>query len=207
MKMRILLGIYALILTIGFLNSNLLISWLKSQDMFLLPYMFPLAVFIGLFPVIPYGLFGGIMGAKFGPLWGAFINWTGSFGSAFLMFVYFRYGYQKAGRSFLAKYHQLDRFTNAFESNAFVAVLFARLIPIIPSPVINVYSAISIIPPLSFALATAIGKIPTMLVYSIVGDQVFTSFHRTFVTLLIYLSFVGLAYLIYRRWQSHPRKK
>jgi len=160
-----------------------------------------------LFPVIPYGLFGGIMGAKFGPLWGSFINWTGSFGSAFLMFLYIRYWYQKTGRSFLAQFQQLDHFTSVFERNAFVAVLFARLIPIIPSPVINIYSAISIIPILSFALATAIGKIPTMLVYSILGDQIFTSFHRTFVTLLIYLSFVGLAYLIYRRWQSHPRKK
>ncbi len=182
-------------------------SWLTNEDMFLLPYMFPLAVFLGLFPVIPYGLFAGMMGAKFGPLWGAFINWTGSFGSAFLMFLYIRYGYQEAGRNLLARFRQVDRFTAAFERNAFISVLFARLIPIVPSPVINIYSAISIIPALSFALATAIGKIPTMLMFSLVGNQLFTDFYRTLTTLVIYACFVGFAYLLYRWWQIRHTKK
>lgn len=207
MKKWILICIYALIFIAGLWKSNQIIAWITNENAFLLPYMFPLAVFIGIFPVIPYGLFGGIMGAKFGPLWGALINWTGSFGSAFLIFLFVRYGYQKAGRNFLARYHQLDRFTTVFERNAFIAVLFARLIPIVPSPVINIYSAISSIPVLSFALATAIGKVPTMIMFSILGDQVFHDLRRTLVTLLIYAMFVGLAYLLYRMWQSHHRKK
>jgi len=207
MKTRILLCIYVLVLIIGFFNSSHIMSWLSDQDMTLLPFMFPLSVFIGLFPVIPFGLFAGIMGAKYGPIWGTFINWTGSFGSALLMFLYVRYGYQKKGREFLARFQQLDRFTSVFERSAFMAVLFARLIPIIPSPVITIYSAISMISVLSFALATAIGKIPTMLVYSFLGDQVFTDVRRTIITILVYASFIGIAYLIYRRWLSPSTKK
>ena len=207
MKTRILLCIYVLVLIIGFFNSSRIMSWSSNQDMTFLPYMFPLSVFIGLFPVIPFGLFAGIMGAKYGPIWGAFINWTGSFGSALLMFLYVRYGYQKKGREFLARFQQLDRFTSVFERSAFMAVLFARLIPIIPSPVITIYSAISMISVLSFALATAIGKIPTMLVYSFLGDQVFTDVRRTIITVLVYASFIGIAYLIYRRWLSPSAKK
>ena len=206
MKKWLLLFLYALIFAIGFVYRDVLLNWLSSDSLHLLPFMFLAAVFLGLFPVIPFGIFAGMMGAKFGPFWGTLINWTGSVVSAFLFFLFIRYGYQKAGRDYLTKSPRLAVFTRAFEQNAFIAVLFARLIPIIPSPVINIYAGISAIPILSFALATAIGKIPTMLVFAFLGNQLFYNAQRSFLTLLCYAGFLGLVYLLYRVWQGRSKK-
>ena len=207
MKKWVLLFGYAIVFLIGFLEKDVLLDWLSSDSAQLLPYMFLASVFLGLFPVIPFGLFAGMMGAKFGPFWGAFINWTGSVGSAWLFFLFVRSGYQKTGRDYLTKSPRLALFTRAFEQNAFVAVLFARLIPRIHSPVINIYAAISAIPFTSFALATAVGKIPAMLVFAFLGNQLFHNAQRSLLTLLAYAGFLGFAYLLYRRWQSRSKAK
>lgn len=207
MKKWLLLVIYVLILLIGFFNINHIMPWIRKEDSTLLPYMFPLAVFLGVFPVIPYGLFAGMMGAKFGPIWGLCINWTGGVCSTILMFLYIRYGYQKSGREFLARFPQVNRFTGVFEKNALLALLFARFIPIVPSPIVTIYAAISSVSAVIFALSTAIGKIPSLLMYSIVGNQVFTNIPKTCITLLFYGSFVGIAYFVFRKWQARHAKK
>lgn len=207
MKKWLLILFYAAVLVVGLLHIDLLMSWINREDASQLAYMFPIAVFLGLFPVLPYSVFAGMMGAKFGTFWGAFINWTGGFGSALLMFLYVRYGYQQAGRAFLARFGQLNRFTDTFERNAFLAILFARLIPVVPSPMLTIYAAISRVPLIHFALATGIGKIPAILLYTFVGNQLFRDLYQTCLTVLLYGSFVGIVYLIYKRWQARHAKK
>ncbi|WP_432777087.1 TVP38/TMEM64 family protein [Brevibacillus gelatini] len=207
MKKWVLLFGYAFVFLIGFWQKEMFLDWIESDSIQLLPLMFLASVILGLFPVIPFGLFAGMMGAKFGPIWGAFINWTGSVGSAWLFFLFVRYGYQQTGRHYLAKYPRLALLTRAFEQNAFVAILFARLIPFIPSPVINIYAAISAVRFPTFALATAIGKIPTMLVFALLGDQLFHNAQRFLLTILAYAGFLGIAILLYRIWQSRSKAK
>ncbi|RNB92017.1 TVP38/TMEM64 family protein [Brevibacillus fluminis] len=207
MKKWLLLAGYLIILLAAFGNLNKITAWLKTGDVHLLPYMFVAAIFLGLFPVFPYGVFAGMMGAKYGAAMGALINWTGGFGSAVLLFLFVRYGYQKSGQKMLARYPKVDEFTDLFEANAFLAILFARLIPVVPSPVVTIYSAISSVRTVSFTIATALGKIPTILLFTFVGDQLFHNLYLTIVTLVSYGCFVGIVYIIYRRWQARHQKK
>lgn len=187
------------------LYKDPLVHWMKDADASEIPVFIGVAVIIALVPVVPYGVIAGVIGFKYGPVWGGFINVAGSTIAALLMFLMVRYVFQEQGRHWLEKWGAVNRFVMLMENNAFIAVLIARLIPIIPAAAVNVYSAISRIRPGTFMLATVLGKIPVMFVFAIIGDQLFKSWTYAGLTALIYGLFLFGVYLLYRTWQARRK--
>nr|WP_276562782.1 VTT domain-containing protein [Paenibacillus anseongense] len=157
-----------------------------------------IATLFALFPVVPYGLFAGALGAKFGFFTGGIINILASTCAALIMFLIFRYSFSGPARRMIARYQRVEHFTKMFEANAFLAVLFARLIPIIPAQVVNIYSAISRIKFITFTLATVLGKIPLMMTFALLGDQLFENTTNVVITIVLYSGFLLLVYVTYR---------
>ena len=63
----------------------------------------------------------------------------------------------------------LARLRDGFQENAFSYLLFLRLMPLAPFPVVNLAPAFLGVPTRTFVLATAIGIIPGTLVYTFLG--------------------------------------
>jgi len=181
-----------------------LLDWVRHSDRSQLVPMTLLALFAALVPVIPYGIVAGVMGAKFGLVAGSFINLLASSAAAGIMFVLARYVLQRAAREFLSRFRRLDRFTAIYERNPFVGVLFARLIPIIPSAAVNVYSAITRMSWIAFMTATVIGKVPVMLIFAFVGEHVFSNVQNAVIAIGIYTVFLVVVYFSYRLWRKRP---
>ncbi|WP_010502364.1 TVP38/TMEM64 family protein [Paenibacillus elgii] len=159
------------------------------------------ATALALFPVIPYPVVGGVIGAAFGPVVGAAITWAGSTAASLLMFVFVRYGYQEWGQRMLYRYERLGKLTVLFERNAFLTILFARLIPFIPSIIINAYSALSRVSFAAYAAASALGKIPAMLLFAFVGNTLMTEPGAVWLTVGIYGGFLAVMLSAYRQWK------
>ena len=155
-----------------------------------------------LFPVIPYPLVGGVVGAAFGGLSGALMIWMGSTVASILMFLFIRYGYKDLGDRILSRYKVLGNVTILFERNAFFVIFLTRIIPFIPSIVINVYSGISRVPFWIYAVASALGKIPSMLMFAFVGNSIFYNPKQTIWILLFYAGFILIVAYVYRIWQK-----
>jgi uncharacterized membrane protein YdjX (TVP38/TMEM64 family) len=145
---------------------------------------------------------GGGIGAAYGPLIGGLITWGASLTAAVLMFSLIRYGFAAAGNAYLAKFPKLERFTQGYERNAFLTILFARMIPVLPAAAVNIYSGLTTVPFRVFFVASAIGKLPEMLVFALVGDQLLNSWRHLGVTLLLYGLFLLVVYAVYRRFQK-----
>ncbi|MBP1969114.1 putative membrane protein YdjX (TVP38/TMEM64 family) [Virgibacillus natechei] len=192
--------VYGTILFIAFLYREPLLTWLDESDLSQLPFMFFLAIFFGVIPVIPFSVFAGIMGAKYGVWIGAIINWTGSIGASAIFFLLARYFFVRQFQRFISRYKKVKKFDYIISQNAFIAVLFSRMIPIVPPPVINIYSGLSTMLFSTYMAATALGQIPGMIVYAYLGNQLFTSFQFFFLGISIYLGYVLLVILIYRWW-------
>ena len=84
--------------------------------------------------------------------------------------------------------------------NGFVAVLFSRLIPVIPTPVVNLYSGLSPILFSHYIVATAIGQIPEVIMFAYLGNQIFTSLQTTIYGIVVYVSFLLVVFSVYYWW-------
>lgn len=176
-----------------------MLVWVEASNS--IPLVILIAITVAMFPVFPYPLVGGMIGAAFGPILGGVITWIGSTAASIMMFLFVRYGYQEWGNRFLYRQNRLGQVTALFENNAFLTILFSRFIPFIPSFVINVYSAVSRVSFLSYILASALGKIPAMLLYAVVGDHLMTEPRNIVLTMGVYGIFISLTLLVYRYWK------
>jgi uncharacterized membrane protein YdjX (TVP38/TMEM64 family) len=157
---------------------------------------------MALFPVIPYPVVGGVIGAAFGPVLGALITWVGSAAASILMFLFVRYGYREWGEKVLHGHKSVAKITELFEKNAFLTILFARLIPFIPSIIVNVYAALSRVSFVSYFIASSVGKIPAMLLFAVVGDSLMTEPRNIVITVGVYGAFLLVTLLVYRLWRK-----
>ncbi|MBU7319985.1 TVP38/TMEM64 family protein [Paenibacillus oleatilyticus] len=191
--------LYAVMAFLIYRYGEEIVGWFQSSsDMAL---VIVAATVMALFPVIPYPVVGGVIGAAFGPVLGAAITWAGSTAASLLMFLFVRYGYQEWGQRMLYRYERLGKLTVLFERNAFLTILFARLIPFLPSIIINAYSALSRVSFAAYAAASALGKIPAMLLFAFVGNTLMTEPGAVWITLGIYGGFLAVTLLAYRQWK------
>jgi uncharacterized membrane protein YdjX (TVP38/TMEM64 family) len=192
--------IYSIISGIIYLYGDQILSWLKLATVDLVPITLLIATMMALFPIIPYPVVGAVIGAAYGPLLGGFVTWAGSCLASIFMFLFVRYGYQDWGLQTLYRYQLSSKITLLFEKNAFLTILFTRVIPFIPSIIVNVYSAISKVTFTTFTVASIVGKIPAMLLFALLGSQWMTRPVYIIYSLLFYATFLTIAYSIYRLW-------
>lgn len=207
MKKWLIFVIYLIVITISFFNREFLMTWIENRGSSYLPLMFLLSIFFATVPVVPFTLFAGIMGAKYGVLIGLLINWIGGLSASVIYFLVARYMFADFLEKYTNQYKGINKFNSMIEKNAFLAILFARMVPVIPPPVINIYSGITKISFLTYFSASAIGKIPPMFIYAYGGDQIFLSFQNFLLGIGAYMLFLLIIFLIYRTWLRSKSKR
>jgi uncharacterized membrane protein YdjX (TVP38/TMEM64 family) len=195
-KWLLLLG-YLVAIVVIIMNKDPILGWLDDDRGNNLIFLIGAAVLLAMVPVVPYGVIAGMLGAKYGPLFGGLLNVLISTVAAVLLFLSVRVVFQEQGIRYLAKFKRMDKFTKLMERNAFLAVLTARLLPFVPAVAVNVYAAISRMKVGPFVVATLIGKIPVMFVFAVIGDQLLSSLRNVFWTSFIYMLFLSAVSLIY----------
>jgi uncharacterized membrane protein YdjX (TVP38/TMEM64 family) len=168
------IGILIFIILIGYLQKDELLQIIKEggSSSILVSILFvAICVF---FPLIPFPVLAGIIGAVFGTKEGAWISLIGSMAGTMGFFFLSRYGFRDAAQSRLEKYPKVKEYEEFLTRNSFIAIFTSRLIPIIPAPIVNIICGLSKVNWLNFFIASTIGKIPTIILLSFVGAS-FTS--------------------------------
>jgi uncharacterized membrane protein YdjX (TVP38/TMEM64 family) len=198
-KKLVLAVLYVGIALLIYRYGDVILKWFQQSAN--VPLVVVMATLMALFPIIPYPVIGGLIGAALGPVLGAAVTWTGSASASILMFLLIRYGYQEWGMKVLHRYQNIGKLTLLFERNAFLTIMFARLVPFIPSIVVNLYSAMSRVSFATYAVASSIGKIPAMLLFAMIGDSLVTEPKNLLVTAGVYGIFMILSLYAYRSWK------
>lgn len=194
-----LAAFYAAIAFLIYRYGDAILMWFQQADN--VPMVILMATLVALFPVIPYPVIGGLIGAALGPILGAAVTWTGSAAASIIMFLFIRYGYQEWGMKALYRYQSIGKLTELFERNAFLTIMFARLIPFIPSIAINMYSALSRVSFGIYAIASSVGKIPAMLLFAVIGDSLMTEPKNLLTSVVVYGLVLVVSLYVYRRWK------
>lgn len=199
-KLSVIIGSVLLIIALVFYHESFL-DWIQNTEQDHLFLTTVIATLMSFFPIIPYPVVGGVIGAAYGPTIGACIIWTGSTLASILFFSLIRYGgFHKLGTKVLLKYSATKRLTLLFEQNAFMSITIMRMIPVIPSIIINAYAALSRVPFVLYAIASGLGKIPAMTLFAFVGHTIVTNPIELLYMIAIYGVFLTVVYSVYKIW-------
>lgn len=200
---KLLMFIFYLFIAISiFVYQDELLFWFqqtKDSSIFLVLFI---ATLFALFPIIPFPIIGGIIGAMYGTFLGGFVTWVASTAASLIMFLFIRFVFQVWGLKIIQRYKKLEMITLMFERNAFITILVSRLIPFIPSIVINAYSAVSRVSFISYAVASSLGKIPAMLLFAVLGHSFVSSNQEVLFVIGIYALIILMTIYFYSRWKK-----
>lgn len=172
MKKFISILIVLSIIFIGFTQKDILIQLIKQDGTNAVLISMLLAAICVFFPILPFTVLAGMIGALFGATRGLFISYTGAMIGTILFFFICRYGFKDGVQKTLQKYPKVQGYEEFLNRNSFIAILVARLIPVLPAPVFNSACGLSKVDWKIFIFASAIGKIPHILIVSFTGANV-----------------------------------
>lgn len=200
-KRVISISILISIILIGYLQKDVLLHIIREGGTTAILVSMLFVAICVFFPLIPFPVLAGIIGAVFGTSQGVFISLTGAIVGTMGFFFLSRYGFREAAQSRLVKYPKIKEYEEFLNKNSFIAILTSRLIPIIPAPIVNIICGLSKVKWVSFFLASTIGKIPNILLLSFVGASFTSNKLLSFTIYGVYILVLGLInfMIIYRK--------
>ncbi|MFZ3591228.1 TVP38/TMEM64 family protein [Bacillus sp. DJP31] len=159
-----------IIILLGFIYKDTLFQWIESDTRMVIPVAVVFVALLVFFPVVPYPMLAGLLGSTLGVWNGVGASLLGIFLGTSLMFWMTRYGFKDWAKRKLDKYPKTEEYEHYFTTRAFMGVLLLRIIPIVPSPLVNIISAISSVRWFTFISASLLGKLPAVTIYTVAGS-------------------------------------
>lgn len=148
-----------------------MMDWLDFNSPYAVLTSFLAMALLAFIPAAPIPVVAAGIGAAF-PFWQALlINVGGTVIGCAGMFLLCRFMLQRWSRKLLQRYHASTGFLRLLDRNPFVALLIARLIPIMPSAAVNAVAGITTMSLVVFTTATILGKLPALLTFTYAGAQ------------------------------------
>jgi uncharacterized membrane protein YdjX (TVP38/TMEM64 family) len=199
--------VFLAVVFIGYTWKDLFLAWIRSGGSIAILVSILFVAILVFFPVMPFIAVTGIIGAVFGTWIGTFISLIGALLGALLMFTMARYGFRDWAQRYVRKYPKAKEFETYFENNAFLSIMFVRIIPIVPSPVVNILCGISLVPWYTFFLASLLGKIPSILVFTFAGSSFVNNRTTSLLIYAVYFLLIGVLTAIYMRKRQLGQEK
>lgn len=183
-------------------NINEIIAYIKHFQILAPLVGFVLIVMQAQIPYIPYFILAAANGIIFGFWPGFIINWLAAITGALMNFYIAR----MLGQNWLARHIKPDRLHSIQKislEKGFVSILIGRLIPVIPASLINAAAGISEVKVSTFLVASAIGKLPFVFIYTFLGYEIinakYFSRYISLAALFIILAIIILKTILSKR--------
>lgn len=137
------LAVIIAVVMIGFMQKDVWLSMIRAGGMYAVLMSILLVAADVFFPIVPFAIIAALNGAVFGIVNGVWITLSGAMLGTMALFFLVRYGFRDWARKKLLAYPAAAQYEDSFHQHAFTAVLFGRLIPIIPSLAMNTVCGLS----------------------------------------------------------------
>lgn len=146
---------------------------------------------------LPTVFFSGANGLIFGFWGGVAVSWVSEILGGTIAFLLFRATLYKKSQHYIQKYKNLQFLDRLTPAEGFRAILIARLIPLSPSGLVNIAAAMSPMSFRNFFMATALGKLPSIMAEVYIGRDLL-SFQDNKLRVAFWLTLAAGAYLYSR---------
>ncbi|MFE5319709.1 TVP38/TMEM64 family protein [Paenibacillus sp. NPDC056579] len=162
------------------------------------------------FPIVPFVVIAGANVLIFG-LWAGFVvNYAMAvLGSICLFWVARHYAGGWVEKK-LEQYAYIKKFNSKLEQNGFLYIAISRVIPVLPSFGISLAAAVMKVRTRDFVLGTVVGKLPMILLESMLGHDLLY-FHqykrRLLLLVLIFVILLIIGNIYKKKWFDNGNNK
>jgi len=162
------------------------------------PLVYLLGYVVGVLLLVPRPLLSLAGGALFGALWGTALALVGATAGALVCFVLARHLLgDTVARWFGTRLHTLDAW---LERHGWLAVLYLRLLPVLPFVLVNYGCGLTSLRMGHFAVGTAVGSLPGTVLLVVAGGSLTDPASPAFViSLALALGIAVVGHLAVRR--------
>lgn len=188
-----------------FSNIHGLIAYINGFGMFAPLVAFILFMIQAILPIFPYIILTAAGGILFGFKLGFFLAWLGALTGACLAYWMCRLlGYSQFLQRF---YNRMGYDVSQLDTSmAFWTIVVARIIPVVPTPLINAAAALGGVSFPNFFASSAIGKIPSAILYTGLGLALFNAKDINRALLIIGITLLVLLLIKYKANKMFPPK-
>lgn len=169
------------------------VNLLRKYPSYTVVISLALNVLISLAGFLPSVFLTGANTHVFGLFLGWAISWLGEILGALLSFLFYRYLLGDGANKLAERYSSRGFLWKIRRDNGFRLILTARILPLVPSGLVNLLGALSPLRLPVFLLATAIGKAPSLVMEAFIGYDLYL-WQERWPRLLFMLALAGLAY-------------
>lgn len=174
------------------------VSLFERHYFWAVPLSLGLNILISLTGILPSLFLTGANTLVFGFLGGGVLSWCGEILGAGISFLLYRYFLVVPSEGSILNNRWLKPLRSITAKDGFTALLIARVLPMIPSGLINLLAALSPVPFRTFLLATALGKAPSLFLEAFIGHDLFL-WRENWPRLLAFLGLTAVLYYSIRR--------
>ena len=176
---------------------------IQNESPYVAFYQFLAMVIVSMIPFAPIPVLAAFIASNHSFFPGLAINLLGTTLGSALLFLLSRNLLRHVAFKYLVKRQYLKKYLALIEKNGFIAVLLGRIIPILPSAGINLIAGISNVNLGAFIAATFLGKLPTILAFSLAGHQMAAG---NWTTVFIITLYVLVLFLIGKKLKQKLRQ-
>lgn len=180
-----------------------LIDWFTATPEWAVLLSISVSLAVHLIGVIPSVFITTANVFVWGPIWGGLLSLIGEVIGSWIAFLVYRLGIQAIDHKKLARWKWFQSMHHWQPTHLFWGVLVGRLIPFIPSVVINMFAAGTRIYSFHFFLATFIGKVPAM-VFEVWVSYDIIHISQNYLRLIVVGILILGGYLLFR-WRTHNK--
>ncbi|MFD3447474.1 TVP38/TMEM64 family protein [Microbacteriaceae bacterium 4G12] len=146
-----------------------LFDWIKAGGVVSVMVSILFVALCAFFPIVPFPILGGIIGAMFGFWKGVGITLVGAMLGTMVVFFLVRYSFRDAAQRHINRWPKVKQYELLFEKNSFLSVWVSRMIPVIPAAAVNIIWGLSNVAWSTFFFASALGKLPNIFFVIVSG--------------------------------------
>lgn len=161
---------------------------------------FWLILFVNAIGFPPAIIFSSASALIFGLVPGIVLAWIAETVGVTISFLLLRFLFRDAAEEVIAKHSSLQKIDELSGESGFKIMLIARLVPYLPSGLLNALGAISKMSLKAFVLSALIGKLPSTAVEAVIGHDAVSAEDpsRLIITTIIAILMVG-GYFYYEK--------
>ncbi|MCR5175260.1 MAG: TVP38/TMEM64 family protein [Anaerovibrio sp.] len=190
-------------------DMELVAAYINSFGPWAMLFSFLLVLCVNAIGFPPAIIFSSANALIFGIVPGIILSWIAETVGVTISFLLLRFLFREAAEEAIAKNSYLKQIDDVSGRDGFKVMLIARLVPYLPSGVLNAVGALSKMSLKAYVLAALIGKLPSTAIEAMIGHDAVTASenpYRLVFNILLAVAVVG-AFFIYEKHNKKNKKQ